>query len=192
MATTADSSRAGPGQQPGPVEESLRSVSTVQFDGRDSSSGSACSVPSPRTRPTTGSPGDPHRLPGASPTTDSPRRPSESPDEVCVPHDRQCNGRALPRHRTRARRGAVPSSPPKAVSVADGEIPCAHVAPGAKGTRLGVALVAEPDLGPVAPHSSGAAAAPACLPVERITAPPGPRCSGSGAGRGWWRGDGPV
>ncbi|WP_431775195.1 type VII secretion protein EccB [Streptomyces cucumeris] len=67
----------------------------------------------------------------------------------------------------------APSSPPKTVTVADGEIPCARVAPGGKGTRFGVALVAEPDLGPAAQHSSGAAAAPACLPVERITAPPG-------------------
>ncbi|MEU8824794.1 type VII secretion protein EccB [Streptomyces sp. NPDC048636] len=82
--------------------------------------------------------------------------------------------------------GTVPSSPPKAVTVAHGRIPCARVAPGTKGTRFGVALVTEPDLGPAAQHSSGAAAAPACLPVERVTAPPGRgalvRALGAGGG----------
>ncbi|MGY0064649.1 type VII secretion protein EccB [Streptomyces sp. LZ34] len=83
--------------------------------------------------------------------------------------------------------GATPSSPPKALTVADEQTPCVRVAPQGKGTRVGVTLVEQPDLGPVAQHSAGAAAAPACLPVDRITVPPGRgvlvRALGAGGGR---------
>ncbi|KAK1182921.1 type VII secretion protein EccB [Streptomyces sp. NBS 14/10] len=82
--------------------------------------------------------------------------------------------------------GASPENPPKPVVVPQDQTLCARVTPQGKGTRVGVALAAAPDLGPVAQHSSGAAAA-ACLPVDRITVPPGRgalvRAVGAGGGK---------
>ncbi|MFF7391181.1 type VII secretion protein EccB [Streptomyces scabiei] len=82
--------------------------------------------------------------------------------------------------------GASPVNPPKAVTVARDQTLCARVTPQGKGTRVGVVLATAPDFGPVAQHSSGAAA-PACLPVDRITVPPGRgslvRAVGAGGGK---------
>lgn len=82
--------------------------------------------------------------------------------------------------------GASPENPPKAMSVPQDQTLCARVTPQGKGTRVGVALADTPDLGPVAQHSSGAATA-ACLPVDRITVPPGHgalvRAVGAGGGK---------
>lgn len=82
--------------------------------------------------------------------------------------------------------GESPESPPKVVEVPQDQTLCAQVTPQGKGTRVGVALAATPDLGPVAQHSSGAAT-PACLPVDRITVPPGHgalvRAVGAGGGK---------
>ncbi|MFJ9590987.1 type VII secretion protein EccB [Streptomyces acidicola] len=79
-----------------------------------------------------------------------------------------------------------PQSPPKAVTVDKDRTPCARVASEDKGTRVGLSLVEKPELGPVAQHSSGVAAA-ACLPVERVTVPPGRgvlvRALGAGGGK---------
>ncbi|NJQ02990.1 type VII secretion protein EccB [Streptomyces zingiberis] len=69
--------------------------------------------------------------------------------------------------------GESPQSPPKAVTVGDDRSPCARISPGdKKGVHVDVTLTSTPGLGPVAQHASGAAAA-ACLPVDRITVPPG-------------------
>ncbi|MEW2396093.1 type VII secretion protein EccB [Streptomyces sp. NPDC046862] len=82
--------------------------------------------------------------------------------------------------------GESPENPPKPVTVPQDQTLCARVTPQSKGTRVGVALAANGDLGPVAQHSSPAAAAP-CLPVDRITVPPGRgalvRAVGAGGGK---------
>lgn len=82
--------------------------------------------------------------------------------------------------------GQSPESPPKAVTVPENRTPCARVTPEGEGTRVGVTLAATSELGPVAQHSSGAATA-ACLPVDRITVPPGRgslvRAVGAGGGK---------
>ncbi|WP_432011381.1 type VII secretion protein EccB [Streptomyces cucumeris] len=82
--------------------------------------------------------------------------------------------------------GESPENPPKAVAVPGGHALCARVTPEGKGTRVGVTLPATPDLGPAAQHASGVAAA-ACLPVDRITVPPGGgalvRAVGAGGGK---------
>ncbi|MFI1829717.1 type VII secretion protein EccB [Streptomyces sp. NPDC020412] len=71
-----------------------------------------------------------------------------------------------------ARPGQVPETPPKAVSVPRDRTPCALVTPDGEGTRFGVALAPTADLGPLAQHSAGVAAA-ACLPVDRVAVRPG-------------------
>ncbi|MFI2378268.1 type VII secretion protein EccB [Streptomyces sp. NPDC018964] len=68
--------------------------------------------------------------------------------------------------------GASPQSPPKAVTVPGDRTPCAFVTPAGNGTRVGVALATTEGLGPVAQHASGVSSA-ACLPVDRVTVPPG-------------------
>ncbi|WP_331748041.1 type VII secretion protein EccB (plasmid) [Streptomyces chartreusis] len=81
--------------------------------------------------------------------------------------------------------GASPENPPKAVAAAQSQSLCARVTPQGKGTRVGVVLVTSPNFGPVAQHSSGTSAA-ACLPVDRVTVPPGHgslvRAVGAGGG----------
>ncbi|GGZ90996.1 type VII secretion protein EccB [Streptomyces bluensis] len=65
-----------------------------------------------------------------------------------------------------------PENPPQAVAVGKDQVLCAEVTPQDEGTRVGLRLTDVDDLGTLAQHASGAAAA-ACLPVERITVPPG-------------------
>ncbi|MGW4034162.1 type VII secretion protein EccB [Streptomyces sp. NPDC004838] len=68
--------------------------------------------------------------------------------------------------------GEKPKTPPRAVSVPRDRTPCALVTPDGEGARFAVALPPTTGLGPVAQHSSGVSAA-ACLPVDRVTVPPG-------------------
>jgi type VII secretion protein EccB len=68
--------------------------------------------------------------------------------------------------------GAFPKTPPKAVTVPPDRTPCAFVTPAGDGTRVGLALSATRELGPLAQHASGVSAA-ACLPVDRVTVTPG-------------------
>ncbi|MFE5767049.1 type VII secretion protein EccB [Streptomyces sp. NPDC056485] len=68
----------------------------------------------------------------------------------------------------------LPQSPPQLMDVPKGSSPCVRITPAgadAKGTRISMALVDSPALGPVA-ESSDAVAAP-CTPIDRVTVPPG-------------------
>ncbi|MEU3599337.1 type VII secretion protein EccB [Streptomyces sp. NPDC006798] len=71
-----------------------------------------------------------------------------------------------------ARPGRTPETPPKAVGVPRDRTPCAVVTPDGDATRFGVALAPIAELGPVAQHSAGIAAAP-CVPVDRVAVRPG-------------------
>ncbi|QDY80305.1 type VII secretion protein EccB [Streptomyces qinzhouensis] len=81
-------------------------------------------------------------------------------------------GRLAPDAGRTARPGRAPETPPKAVSVPRDRTPCALVTPDGQGTRFGVTLAPTADLGPLAQHSAGIAAA-ACLPVDRVAVRPG-------------------
>jgi type VII secretion protein EccB len=65
--------------------------------------------------------------------------------------------------------GALPDSPPGLVGRQQGLTPCVRVQPSAAGPRVSVALDDQAALGTVAQAATGAA----CLPVDRITVPPG-------------------
>lgn len=68
----------------------------------------------------------------------------------------------------------VPQAPPELVNVPKGQSPCVRITPagaGAKGTRISMALVASPSLGPVVEPSSDGVAQP-CTPVDRVAVPP--------------------
>ncbi|MFE0425043.1 type VII secretion protein EccB [Streptomyces sp. NPDC058953] len=81
-------------------------------------------------------------------------------------------GNAAPDAGRAARPGRAPETPPKAVTVPRDRTPCALVAPDGDGTRFGVALAPTAELGPLAQHSAGIAAAP-CVPVDRVAVRPG-------------------
>jgi type VII secretion protein EccB len=65
--------------------------------------------------------------------------------------------------------GTVPESPPRLVERQAGQAPCVRITPGGVGPRVSVVLANPATLGMVAQ----AATATACVPVERITTPPG-------------------
>ncbi|WP_330327789.1 type VII secretion protein EccB [Streptomyces pseudovenezuelae] len=65
-----------------------------------------------------------------------------------------------------------PSSPPEPVGVDEDTTVCVRVQPGDKGPRISVALVAAGGLGPAA-QAPAEGLTPACVPVGRITVPPG-------------------
>ncbi|MEW1550901.1 type VII secretion protein EccB [Streptomyces tsukubensis] len=95
-------------------------------------------------------------------------------------------GRSAPDAGRAARPGRMPETPPKALSVPRDRTPCALVTPDAEGPRFGIVLAPVAGLGPVAQHASGIAA-PACLPVDRVTVRPGRgslvRLVGAGGGQ---------
>ena len=74
-----------------------------------------------------------------------------------------------PADKTASSAGAVPESPPRLVDLQAGQAPCARVAPGDVGPRVSVVLANPATVGLVAQ----AATATACVPVDRITTPPG-------------------
>jgi type VII secretion protein EccB len=65
--------------------------------------------------------------------------------------------------------GVMPETPPRLVDRGTGQDACVRVAPGDSGPRVSVALADRATLGMVAQ----APTATACVPVERITVPPG-------------------
>lgn len=82
--------------------------------------------------------------------------------------------------------GAQPETPPRLVDRGTTQATCVRVAPGISGPRVSVAMTDPAALG----MSTQAAASTACVPVERITAPPGggvlvhALAAGGGAGGG--------
>jgi type VII secretion protein EccB len=65
--------------------------------------------------------------------------------------------------------GVMPETPPRLVDRGTGQDACVRIAPGDSGPRVSVALADRATLGTVAQ----APTATACVPVERITVPPG-------------------
>ncbi|MFF3400163.1 type VII secretion protein EccB [Streptomyces sp. NPDC002659] len=84
-------------------------------------------------------------------------------------------GRLAPRTPASEGPGLMPETPPEAVAVPKEHGPCVQITPqgrDGKGLRTSISLATEPALGSVAQTSREAVSA-ACLPVDRVTVPPG-------------------
>jgi type VII secretion protein EccB len=79
------------------------------------------------------------------------------------------NEHLAPADQTASSAGAMPETPPRLVERGTGQDACVRVAPSDAGPRVSVVLANRATLGLVAE----AQAATACVPVERITTPPG-------------------
>ncbi|MGI5404624.1 type VII secretion protein EccB [Streptomyces sp. CA-135486] len=84
-------------------------------------------------------------------------------------------GRLAPRTAESDGPGRLPDAPPKAVGVPVEHGPCVQITPdsrGDKGPRTSISLATQPSLGPAVQTAVEGVSA-ACLPVDRVTVPPG-------------------